>query len=74
MYDGEEIRHVFTTGSGHVTGGRVRVTGCGQERLVTAIPTLWRMGERFEIDEEGSRPREWSFTRSPCTPARTLGS
>jgi UDP-N-acetylglucosamine 1-carboxyvinyltransferase len=35
-----------------VTGGRVRVHGCAQDRLVTAISTLHRMGARFEITDE----------------------
>jgi UDP-N-acetylglucosamine 1-carboxyvinyltransferase len=36
-----------------VTGGIVRVTGCGQERLVTAISPLRRMGAHFAIDDDG---------------------
>ncbi|HEX2562353.1 MAG TPA: UDP-N-acetylglucosamine 1-carboxyvinyltransferase [Acidimicrobiales bacterium] len=38
--------------AGLMTGGRVRVGGCGQDRLVTAIDTLQKMGARFEITDE----------------------
>lgn len=38
--------------AGLVTGGEVRVHGCHQDRLVTAITTLARMGARFEITDE----------------------
>jgi UDP-N-acetylglucosamine 1-carboxyvinyltransferase len=38
--------------AGLMTGGRVRVAGCGQDRLVTAIDTLQKMGARFEITDE----------------------
>jgi UDP-N-acetylglucosamine 1-carboxyvinyltransferase len=38
--------------AGLVTGGAVKVHGCGQERLVTAITTLQRMGARFDISDE----------------------
>lgn len=38
--------------AGLVTGGAVRVFGCAQDRLVTAISTLQRMGARFEITDE----------------------
>src|SRR5262245_27589290 len=37
--------------AGVVTGGRVRVFGCPQGRLVTAISTLQRMGAEFEITD-----------------------
>lgn len=39
--------------AGLLTGGQVRVVGCGQDRLVTAISTLLRMGARVDIDDEG---------------------
>lgn len=39
--------------AGLLTGGRVRVVGCGQDRLVTAITTLLRMGAEVELDDEG---------------------
>lgn len=38
--------------AGLVTGGEVRVHGCTQDRLVTAITTLHRMGARFTITDE----------------------
>ncbi|CAN5454496.1 UDP-N-acetylglucosamine 1-carboxyvinyltransferase [soil metagenome] len=38
--------------AGLVTGGEVRVHGCAQDRLVTAITTLSRMGARFDITDE----------------------
>jgi len=37
--------------AGLVTGGQVRVSGCGQDRLVTAINTLQRMGAHFQITD-----------------------
>ncbi len=39
--------------AGLLTGGHVRVIGCPQERLVTAITTLLRMGAKVDIDEHG---------------------
>ena len=38
--------------AGLVTGGEVRVHGCAQDRLVTAITTLNRMGAQFEITDD----------------------
>src|SRR5580693_9039959 len=38
--------------AGLITRGEVRVRGCPQDRLVTAINTLARMGARFDITEE----------------------
>ena len=38
--------------AGLMTGGRVRVGGCSQDRLVTAIDTLQKMGARFEITDD----------------------
>ncbi|MCU1353690.1 MAG: murA [Acidimicrobiales bacterium] len=38
--------------AGLVTGGEVRVHGCAQDRLVTAITTLNRMGASFEITDD----------------------
>lgn len=37
--------------AGLMTGGRVTVRGCPQDRLVTAITTLSRMGAQFEITD-----------------------
>jgi UDP-N-acetylglucosamine 1-carboxyvinyltransferase len=45
--------------AGLVTGGEVRVHGCPQDRLVTAVTTLARMGAHFEITDDwimASRP------------------
>jgi UDP-N-acetylglucosamine 1-carboxyvinyltransferase len=39
--------------AGLLTGGEVRVVGCEQDRLVTAITTLLRMGAQVRIDEVG---------------------
>ena len=39
--------------AGLLTGGQVTVRGCGQDRLVTAITTLLRMGAEVEIDDRG---------------------
>jgi UDP-N-acetylglucosamine 1-carboxyvinyltransferase len=39
--------------AGLLTGGRVRVVGCGQDRLVTAITTLMRMGAQLDVDDHG---------------------
>ena len=39
--------------AGLITGGTVRVIGCGQDRLVTAITTLLAMGAEVNIDEHG---------------------
>ncbi|MGI8493148.1 MAG: UDP-N-acetylglucosamine 1-carboxyvinyltransferase [Acidimicrobiales bacterium] len=39
--------------AGLLTGGRVRVVGCAQDRLVTAITTLLRMGARVDVDDSG---------------------
>jgi UDP-N-acetylglucosamine 1-carboxyvinyltransferase len=39
--------------AGLITGGRVTVHGCSQDRLVTAITTLSRMGAEVEFDERG---------------------
>jgi UDP-N-acetylglucosamine 1-carboxyvinyltransferase len=38
--------------AGLMTGGEVRVGGCAQDRLVTAIDTLQKMGARFEITDD----------------------
>ena len=50
---GDRIEAFSYLAAGLVTGGRVRITGCAQERLVTAISTLQRLGARFEITEDG---------------------
>jgi UDP-N-acetylglucosamine 1-carboxyvinyltransferase len=38
--------------AGLMTGGQVRVGGCAQDRLVTAIDTLQKMGARFSITDD----------------------
>ncbi|MFN8102927.1 MAG: UDP-N-acetylglucosamine 1-carboxyvinyltransferase [Acidimicrobiia bacterium] len=49
---GDRIEAVSYLVAGVITGGRVRVHGCSQDRLVTAISTLHRMGARFEITDD----------------------
>ena len=49
---GDRIEAFSYLVAGLVTGGEVRVHGCPQDRLVTAITTLDRMGARFEITDE----------------------
>lgn len=49
---GDRIEAFSYLAAGLATGGRVRVRGCVQGRLVTAITTLQRMGARFEITDE----------------------
>jgi UDP-N-acetylglucosamine 1-carboxyvinyltransferase len=41
--------------AGLITGGEVRVHGCPQDRMVTAITTLARMGARLDITDEWIR-------------------
>jgi UDP-N-acetylglucosamine 1-carboxyvinyltransferase len=49
---GDRIEAFSYIVAGLVTGGSVKVYGCHQERLVTAISTLYRMGVEFEITDE----------------------
>jgi UDP-N-acetylglucosamine 1-carboxyvinyltransferase len=49
---GDRIEAFSYLVAGLITGGEVRVHGCPQDRLVTAITTLARMGARFEITDE----------------------
>jgi UDP-N-acetylglucosamine 1-carboxyvinyltransferase len=49
---GDRIEAFSYLVAGLVTGGEVRVHGCDQGRLVTAISTLHRMGARFEITDD----------------------
>ena len=51
--------------AGLITGGEVRVHGCPQDRLVTAITTLARMGARSTSPTSGSPRRP----RTGCAPA-----
>jgi UDP-N-acetylglucosamine 1-carboxyvinyltransferase len=48
---GDRIEAFSYLAAGLATGGKVRVFGCPQGRLVTAISTLHRMGARFEITD-----------------------
>lgn len=48
---GDRIEAFSYLVAGLATGGRVTITGCAQDRLVTAISTLARMGAHFEIDD-----------------------
>lgn len=48
--------------AGLITGGEVRVHGCSQERLVTAISTLHRMGARFDITDSSVSARAEHLT------------
>jgi UDP-N-acetylglucosamine 1-carboxyvinyltransferase len=50
---GDRIEAFSYLVAGLVTGGRVRIVGCDQDRLVTAISTLQRIGATFEITEGG---------------------
>jgi UDP-N-acetylglucosamine 1-carboxyvinyltransferase len=50
---GDRIEAFSYLVAGLATGGKVRIAGCAQDRLVTAISTLQRMGARFEIDDRG---------------------
>ncbi|MCC5575598.1 MULTISPECIES: UDP-N-acetylglucosamine 1-carboxyvinyltransferase [Microtetraspora] len=49
---GDRIEAFSYLVAGLVSGGEVRVHGCPQDRLVTAITTLARMGARFDITDE----------------------
>ncbi len=49
---GDRIEAFSYLTAGLVTGGSVKVYGCTQGRLVTAISTLYRMGVDFEIKDE----------------------
>ncbi len=50
--------------AGLITGGEVRVLGCSQDRLVTAISTLQGMGARFEITDRSISA--WADTLRPA--------
>ncbi|MGN9780200.1 UDP-N-acetylglucosamine 1-carboxyvinyltransferase [Nonomuraea sp. ZG12] len=49
---GDRIEAFSYLVAGLITGGEVRVHGCPQDRLVTAITTLARMGAQFAINDE----------------------
>jgi UDP-N-acetylglucosamine 1-carboxyvinyltransferase len=48
---GDRIEAFSYLVAGLITGGRVTVHGCSQDRLVTAISTLLGMGAQFEITD-----------------------
>ncbi|MFN2506739.1 MAG: UDP-N-acetylglucosamine 1-carboxyvinyltransferase [Acidimicrobiales bacterium] len=50
---GDRIEAFSYLVAGLATGGRVRIRGCSQDRLVTAISVLQRVGAEFEIDDDG---------------------
>jgi UDP-N-acetylglucosamine 1-carboxyvinyltransferase len=50
--EGDRLEAFSYLVAGLMSGGRVRVAGCAQDRLVTAITTLQRMGATFEITDE----------------------
>jgi UDP-N-acetylglucosamine 1-carboxyvinyltransferase len=52
ILEGDRLEAFSYLVAGLVTGGQVRVGGCSQERMVTAISTLQRMGAHLEIDDE----------------------
>jgi UDP-N-acetylglucosamine 1-carboxyvinyltransferase len=49
---GDRIEAFSYLVAGLVTGGSVKVYGCSQGRLVTAISTLYRMGVDFDINDD----------------------
>lgn len=50
--EGDRLEAFSYLVAGLMTGGRVRVAGCAQDRLVTAINTLQGMGATFEITDD----------------------
>jgi len=50
--EGDRIEAWSYLCAGVVTGGEVRVAGCRQDRLVTAINVLHRMGARVEVTDD----------------------
>ena len=71
---GDRIEAFSYLVAGLATGGEVRITGCAQDRLVTAITTLQRMGARFEINDDRITAEATSYSRPRCRPAPTPGS
>src|SRR5918996_3753221 len=49
--EGDRLEAFSYLVAGLMTGGQVRVGGCAQDRLVTAIDTLQRMGANFTITD-----------------------
>ncbi len=60
---GDRIEAFSYLVAGLITGGEVRVHGCSQDRLVTAISTLSGMGAKFEITD--SSVSAWSDDLRP---------
>ncbi len=54
---GDRIEAFSYLVAGLITGGQVTVHGCSQDRLVTAISTLSRMGAEFEITDSSVSAR-----------------
>jgi UDP-N-acetylglucosamine 1-carboxyvinyltransferase len=61
---GDRIEAFSYLVAGLATGGSVRITGCAQERLVTAITTLQRMGTSFRITDDTITA--WADRLRPC--------
>lgn len=61
---GDRIEAFSYLVAGLATGGSVRITGCNQERLVTAISTLQRMGASFRITDDTITA--WADRLKPC--------
>jgi len=57
--EGDRIEAWSYLCAGVVTGGEVRVVGCRQDRLVTAINVLRRMGAKVEVNDE------WTTASAP---------
>jgi UDP-N-acetylglucosamine 1-carboxyvinyltransferase len=50
--DGDRLEAFSYLAAGLISGGQVRVAGCPQASLVTAISTLHRMGARIDITDD----------------------
>ncbi|MDQ4068290.1 MAG: UDP-N-acetylglucosamine 1-carboxyvinyltransferase [Actinomycetota bacterium] len=61
---GDRIEAFSYLVAGLATGGSVRITGCAQERLVTAISILQRMGASFRITDDTITA--WADRLRPC--------
>jgi UDP-N-acetylglucosamine 1-carboxyvinyltransferase len=59
---GDRIEAFSYLVAGLITGGQVTVYGCSQDRLVTAISTLSRMGAQFEITDTSVSARADSLS------------
>ena len=61
---GDRIEAFSYLVAGLATGGSVRISGCAQERLVTAITTLQGMGASFRITDD--TVTAWADRLRPC--------